>query len=561
MNEGVTVFNKQKENKYFIIICVLLLFFLFFIANKNLNCFSINAYANTGQPFNCRIKSPKGDYFTVKDGVEYIFEIENISSVPLIEIYFIPEDVVKFKNYAIASQESPMELNSYIEEDINRGSKLKYENEKWIFSLVFKSNGTFYANVLYDDKQEEIIAYIGKIDIDAPTITSINEIDFDITPYGRIYKVPFSDESKSISGSKSGIKTVDIIKDKESTYSMFDNELYVLLTDIKPLDSFDSYLNLIEMYDNKFNCIDLLSATLEDGYYKFNIAEPARYYLRVEDNAGNVNYYFFLNHSEKTKDFRYYVDMYIGTIPTAQPVYAKLLFDNYIQLLESKRDLTKLETYNSFLAEYHKEVKIFELGNYGNETKLASYQQMRIKKQELDSLYETPKVNCYVNGNMQTDNENDYNINLRFESQNLFENIEGFKYGEKIDLFFILESKPIRTMPSRNPNRSYRFLVNVKKDDLDCELKEDKMFIEFRFSSHVKCVKINNQLLKNGSEIMVDLQENLEIEMFDVQYAKKFNVIFYSVSAIVFVILFVFYVLIIVKKLKGFCCNFNNYLN
>lgn len=73
---------------------------------------------------------------------------------------------------------------------------------------------------------------------------------------------------------------------------MFDNELYVLLTDIKPLDSFDSYLNLIEMYDNKFNCIDLLSATLEDGYYKFNIAEPARYYLRVEDNAGNVNYYF-----------------------------------------------------------------------------------------------------------------------------------------------------------------------------------------------------------------------------------------------------------------------------
>ena len=85
------------------------------------------------------------------------------------------------------------------------------------------------------------------------------------------------------------------------------------------------------------------------------------------------------------------------------------------------------------------------------------------------------------------------------------------------------------------------------------------MFIEFRFSSHVKCVKINNQLLKNGSEIMVDLQENLEIEMFDVQYAKKFNVIF-TLFLRLFLLFCLFLCVDNCKNLR-FCCNFNNYLN
>ncbi len=549
------VLNKFNNKKFiFVFVCAFLLFFVFFsISNKTISC-SYAADDVVREIVYPKLKDHNKEYFNVKEGVEYIFEFEDTASAPIINFYFEPLDN-RFDFFSIGSNSELKEINSYIDENENNGSKLrKEENGKWMFSLVFHVNGMFYADILFEDStKKQIIADIRKIDTDAPTIKNIGDIDFDVGPLNsRGYKVPFSDEPKSTFGGKSGIKQVDVIKDKKSESSEndknLDKNLYVLLTDLNKFGTYNDYLKKIEEYDEKFYGIDriTINGKKEGEYYNFDVIENARYYLRVEDMAGNVNYYFFLNYN-KEKDFRYNVDMYVGT--TIKSVNIKPLFDNYFELLESHKENTKLETYKYFLDAYNEEVKIFEL-NFGNEAKLASRERLLAKKEEIENLYNQPKVDYYINGTMQTNDINAYIMDMRFEIQNFdpIKKIKDFKYGEKIEVFITLTPTNIKNKRNVNQNRFYDVLIDIKKDDKDCELTSDIIYVKFDFSPNISNITLNNEMLKNNRIFLMDINESLEIRFYDHQYAKKSNLTLYLIFASIFLMILLFYMFLIRKK-------------
>lgn len=560
------MFSIKKKSLINILILFLFSIFLFFVSSFSLkSLLSVYAYSND---VILNIKKPTGDFYSVYEGAKYDFFIENVESKPMVKFCFVP-DSPKFENYYIGKmteneqQEEFVEIDGYVGEDINKGSKLSLfgSGNIWTYSLVFKTNGTVYTNIEVDGilKISRQRSDITNFDIDAPTI-DYKSIDFSPTTYAIIYEIAILDKTKSLTGSSSGIKRIDLIKDlDEKDISDADKEMYRLLTDIRPQKNFDDYLTIVDRYEKKFissSNIEKTQAFFDGKSAKFNVSNDARYYLRLEDNAGNVNYYFLFYYNKTIRDFRYFVDIFVG-VATEETIYVKPTFDIYMAILNSMKEKTNKKKYNYFLEKYEKETKVFESGPQDNDVKRQSYQQMQEYLSELREFYmENPEVVYHINGLKQIK----ISRNLSFEIENIHENIEEFLYGDVIHVYVIFNKVNLKTSPSISPNRKYNIIFDVKINDNKCKFQSSVFDVNITYPINFRNIKVklngldigyDNKANNNAiSLISSDIMQNISIEYYDIKLVKIYNVCFYILSAFFLISLFVAFVVMLIEESK-----------